>query len=236
MMFGTMFEKGGWLSSTSRKPWFNGGGMFRGTMLENLFDRGGNLFDRGGWFSSYRKPAIRGEDVLKGMGAGLIGGLVGTVVMTQFQTLVGKLIEQVQGSGGEEASGGNGWREEAEQEQEAESATAKTATAVSTRVFRHELRGQEKAVAGSTVHYGFGTTMGGIYGALAEADPRVTACAGTAFGSVLWLLADEVAVPAMRLSGPPTKMPVSSHVNALAAHLVYGFTTEMVRRAVRSWW
>lgn len=232
MTFGTMFEKAGGLSSMSWKPWSRQSTLLDGTRFESMLGKIGKVE----WPWSSREPSLSGEQVLKGMGAGLIGGLVGTVVMTQFQTLSGKLSEKMRGSSGRERSGGNGRRGESEAEQEAESATTQAATAVSTRVFQHELQEKEKAVAGNAVHYGFGTTMGGVYGALAEAEPRVTACVGTAFGSVLWLLADEVAVPAMRLSGPPTKMPLSSHVQALASHLVYGLTTEVVRRAVRTWW
>ena len=36
------------------------------------------------------------------------------------------------------------------------------------------------------------------------------------------------------LSKPPTEVPVSKHVYALASHFVYGLTTDLVRRAVRS--
>jgi len=35
------------------------------------------------------------------------------------------------------------------------------------------------------------------------------------------------------LSGAPPDTPVSTHALALAAHVVYGLTTEVVRRAVR---
>jgi hypothetical protein len=35
------------------------------------------------------------------------------------------------------------------------------------------------------------------------------------------------------LSKPPIKYPVSTHVYALASHLVYGLTAELVRRNLR---
>jgi uncharacterized membrane protein YagU involved in acid resistance len=78
-----------------------------------------------------------------------------------------------------------------------------------------------------------GTTSAAAYGVLAELAPIVTAGDGVAFGTALWLLADEVAVPAAGLSKPPREIPVTTHIYALVSHLVYGWITEMVRRAVR---
>jgi putative membrane protein len=61
----------------------------------------------------------------------------------------------------------------------------------------------------------------------------VTSGAGLPFGAAFWLLADEVSVPLLGLSKGPTEYPVSTHVYALASHLVYGVTAEMSRRALR---
>ena len=55
----------------------------------------------------------------------------------------------------------------------------------------------------------------------------------TPFGTAVWLGADEVAVPAFGLAGPPWEHPASVHARALTAHLVYGVATEGVRRLVR---
>src|SRR5947208_16008757 len=56
---------------------------------------------------------------------------------------------------------------------------------------------------------------------------------GLGFGAGLWLIADEVTVPALKLSKPSTAFPSSMHVYGLASHLVNGRVTEQVRRAVR---
>jgi putative membrane protein len=50
---------------------------------------------------------------------------------------------------------------------------------------------------------------------------------------VFWLVVDETAVPVLGLSKPPTDYPASTHVYALASHLVYGLTAELVRRSLR---
>jgi len=154
----------------------------------------------------------------KGLAAGLIGGLVATWAMTQFQTFLTRLEKEGNGE-----SGGDG----------GENATVRAAEAISSGVLRHELPEEKKEAAGAGVHYGFGTLMGGAYGAVAEVAPAVVAGQGFPFGAALWLGADEVAVPALGLSKRPAEIPVSKHAGALAAHLVYGAILEVVRRSVR---
>ena len=57
---------------------------------------------------------------------------------------------------------------------------------------------------------------------------------GTAFGAALFAVADEVVVPAAGLSDQPTEIPMSLHALALFSHMVYGATTEGVRRLTRA--
>lgn len=100
-------------------------------------------------------------------------------------------------------------------------------------VFNQHLTKSEKETAGTVAHYAMGVTSGAIYGAVAEALPAATACEGTAFGAAVWLFADEGVVPALGLSRNPSEFPASIHTYSIASHLVYGLTTELVRRAVR---
>lgn len=161
------------------------------------------------------------HNIWKGAAAGLMGGLAASYVMNQFQTLWSHLT----------AEGGQNGQSESGQEEEP--TTVKAAAALSEGVLDHPLSETEKQTAGPAVHYSFGTAVGGVYGALAEVAPQVTMGAGLPFGLLLWLLADEAAVPALGLSKPPTEYPASTHTYTLASHLVYGLTTEGVRRTVR---
>jgi len=176
-------------------------------------------------------------ELWKGAVAGLAAGLAASYVMNKFQNLQGKAgeaweeLKQWESAGSQQAASegsGNG-----REKQQDENATVKAAAKVSEGLFHHKLTRKEKKVAGPAVHYGFGTLTGGLYGAMAELAPAVTRGAGLPFGTAVWLGADEVAVPALRLSEPPLDYPVSVHGKALAAHLVYGLTTETVRRLVR---
>lgn len=162
-------------------------------------------------------------NVLKGLAAGLIGGLVATWVMTQFQSGVSQIAEALNDED----------KKKKEKEDSSENATVKTAEAISENVFGHKLKKSEKEQAGNAVHYGFGTTVGAVYGMTAEFLPLTTIGSGLPFGAALFLGADEVAVPAFGLSEPPTEIPLSTHAYGFASHLVYGLTAEFVRRTVR---
>lgn len=116
---------------------------------------------------------------------------------------------------------------------EEDDTTVKTASAISERLFHHKLTKNEKELAGTVVHYSLGTGVGGLYGAAAELAPEVTAGAGLPFGAVFWLVVDEGAVPLLGLSKGPAEYPFPTHVYALASHLVFGLTAEIVRGAVR---
>lgn len=183
-------------------------------------------------FNTNHSGSANAGDVAKGLVAGLIGGLVASWAMTQLQNLLSQMgQEQSSESSGQEE--GEQQQEEQTQQETSEPATVKAAAAVSDRVLHHELTEQEKSKAGTAMHYGFGTTMGGVYGVAAELAPAITAGQGLAYGTTVWLAADEVAVPALGLASPPTQHPPSTHAYALGSHLVYGLVLEAVRRLVR---
>jgi len=183
----------------------------------------------------------RGEsDLLKGLAAGLIGGLVASWTMNRFQDVWIKLAgsqssetESSQQAEGQE-SGRRFQQTQRKSDEEQDDATVKTASAISEGIFDHKLTKSEKKIAGPAVHYAFGTSVGGLYGAAAELAPEVATGAGLPFGAAFWLVADETALPLLGLSKGPTAYPVSTHVYALASHFVYGLTTELVRRGVRN--
>jgi len=178
------------------------------------------------------------HDLVKGTVAGLIGGLVGSWTMNQFQaawTRAAEGFEKPHGAQSMQPSAGSQAAESSAQPSEdQDDATVEAAKAVSEGVFGHKLKDSEKKPAGAIVHYAFGSATGGLYGAAAELAPEVTTGLGLPFGVAFWAVADEGVVPLLGLSKGPTEYPVSTHAYALASHLVYGLTTEMTRRAVRN--
>jgi uncharacterized membrane protein YagU involved in acid resistance len=179
-------------------------------------------------------------EVLKGLVAGIVGGLVASVVMNQFQALLGKMIAGVEKSHGAQSlqqgtpSHGIGRElQERGKDEPRDDAADRLANAIAVGIFDHELTRSEKRTAGTALHYAYGISMGAVYGAAAEFAPVVTAGAGLPYGASIWVGADEGVVPALGLSKKPTEYPLSIHAYALASHLVYGLTTEAVRRVVR---
>ena len=166
--------------------------------------------------------AEQSERVLKGLAAGLVGGLVASWAMNRFQELWFSVANKDQP---EETS--------TTSSDEPDDTTVRTASAISEGLFDHKLTAAEKKIAGPAVHYSLGTGVGGLYGAVAEVAPEVTTGAGLPFGAAFWLVVDEGAVPALGLAKGPTAYPLSTHVYALTSHFVYGLTTELVRRSVR---
>ena len=180
-------------------------------------------------------------DVWKGLAAGVVGGLVASIVMNQFQALWSRLAEGEERSHGAQSmqqglpQHGIGRELQKSGSDEAQDdAAERLGNAISVGVFNHELTKSEKSTVGTSLHYAYGISMGGLYGAVAEFAPAVTIGAGLAYGTGVWVVADEGVVPALGLSKSSEEYPLSIHAYALASHIVYGMTTEVVRRAVRA--
>ena len=167
----------------------------------------------------------------KGAAAGFVGGLVASWTMNQFQSVLSKASEKLKCN----SSGGSSQKQESNKpsEPESEDATMKVALKISESLLGTKLTQEERKKAGPVVHYLFGAAMGGFYGAVAEHIPSITVGEGVPFGTVIFLGADEIAVPALGLSKPPQDYPLSAHAYAWASHIVYGVTTEAVRKCVR---
>jgi putative membrane protein len=172
-----------------------------------------------------------GTHLVRGMLAGIAGGLVASWIMNVFMEQAGpKIIDAVANLQPE-----IGQSTQHQDQAPKEDATMKAADAiVSTVTGGRHLSFEEKQKGGPVVHYAFGALMGGLYGGLAEYSPAARAGFGTVFASMLFAGADLVAVPAMNLSGSPADAPVGTLATPFAAHLVYGLTTEGVRRLVRA--
>lgn len=168
------------------------------------------------------------NELRKSIAAGAMAGMIGSLAMNQFQSAMSAVSQSVakkererKGKPEPQTAGGG------------DDATVTTANALSVAIFDHQLTEDEKKWAGPAVHYGFGTTLGALYGSLAPCTP-VQAGAGTTFGAAVWLIADEVAVPSFGLSGPPNETPFAGHVKALASHLVFGLVVHLTRKLILS--
>jgi hypothetical protein len=131
---------------------------------------------------------------------------------------------------------GGARKSQSQDKEEEDNPTVKVADAVAG-VGGKSLSSEQKKKAGTLVHYAFGTLMGAVYGLSAEMGARNIrrnmVISGLGFGSALFAGADEVAVPALRLSKSPGEVPVAQHVYGFASHLVYGTTAAAVFEVAR---
>lgn len=180
---------------------------------------------------------LDGTAMLKGVAAGAVGGLVGSWLMTQTHKLMSRAMSGCAAGGcdciGESTECGTGEQQfERHPGMASDPATAKTASAISHAVLKRDLTENEQRFAAPAVHYGFGALMGALYGAVAGAAPKTAMGAGLPFGTLLWLAGDELAVPALNLGKQRSRQPLTEHAAMLAAHLVYGAATDVVRRGL----
>ncbi|HYH00550.1 MAG TPA: DUF1440 domain-containing protein [Terriglobales bacterium] len=192
-----------------------------------------------------RKSMPDRDDAWKNILAGAIGGLVASWVMNRYQELQNKAVQSIKKAAQSEkrsvvtmeqrAAVGSQERWERPQPQpevqeRQEPTTVKIAEIISINVLRHRLNERQKRIAEPIVHYSFGTLMGAWYGVLSELTPLATMGRGTLYGAAVWLGADEIALPALKLANSPFEYPLSVHASALSAHAVYGITLDTVRR------
>lgn len=154
--------------------------------------------------------------LLRGVLAGAVAGVAASFVMDRFQAAVTALSPP---DGGEDAS---------------EPATEQAADAIAARVAGVTIPAADKPLAGQAIHYALGIGLGVAYAIAAEFRPSVTTGNGAVFGLVTATLLDEAAVPAAGLGPAPWKADVGTTLYGYASHLVFGGTTELVRRQVRA--
>ena len=182
--------------------------------------------------NSSRTPSL-----LRGLLIGAAAGIAATLVMDQFLQIAaasGKAIDKQR----KLADGESPWQIAHEQAlEERQQAAQEGSTEI---VARHlaqaahtQIPPDSRKQASQAVHYTFGTLMGIAYAVTAEFLPEISSGGGTAFGTMLFLGADEVAVPALRLSPPPTETAPTDHLQHWAAHVVYGGSLELVRSLLR---
>lgn len=161
--------------------------------------------------------------------AGAIGGLVGTLAMNYTQRAWTLAADQAPPDSAAGKHDARDWQERSEHQ----NANELAAQAVAAILLRRSLSHYELAIAAAAIHFAFGAAAGALYGAYAEGD-ETRRRSGGGFGVALWLTADEILMPALRLSASTRKRPAEQHLQALAAHLVYGIVAEHTRRLVRA--
>ena len=150
----------------------------------------------------------------KGVLAGVVGGLVGSVALRGWMTAMSyrhkRTVMPDQGG-----------------------PAHRVAALIVTKVTGKPLTARQQFLGGEIVHYAFGLVNGGFYGGLAEYQPWTTAGTGALFGTGVFLAADESSMPLLGLCPPPWTETPAAQLEHWAAHLVFGVISEVTRREVR---
>jgi hypothetical protein len=161
--------------------------------------------------------------------AGLVGGLVGTLLMNEYQRMWSRYV-----TGREpHTPGGKHDARDWEEKYEGNNANQQAAQAVARHTVGRELTDCELEVAAPIMHFAFGGFISAAYGVLVEHSPSAASGAGIGYGAAVWAGADELAMPFIGWSNP-RRLPPEAHLQSFTAHLVFGLGTELTRRAVRT--
>jgi 3-oxoacyl-ACP reductase-like protein len=168
--------------------------------------------------------------MINGILAGAIGGFAATWAMSKAQRLWTKAVDDGVPDSAADEHDARDWQERSEGQNSNELA----AQALASKVLGRRLTRDELRIAAPVIHYTFGTLVGALYGGYVDRRGGHGVAAGMALGTTLWLTADEIAMPLLGLSQPTTRRPLEMHLQSVAAHLVYGLTTEAVRQPVHA--
>lgn len=195
--------------------------------------------------------------------AGLAGGALGLVAMryamqgtkkvmdklegaasdgqsdTQTDTQREPETEQNQAAGAEIERGAHGHDDEymsvtAFHAREGESATGALARGLYERATGRPFDEELEEAASKWVHRGYGEAMALAYALLASGRGWGVK-GGLVYGTLLWLLGDEIMVPLLGLAKKPTAYGLEGHVPAFVAHLAYGAALGAVVDAAEAW-
>ena len=151
--------------------------------------------------------AAASTDLVVGMGAGLVAAWA----MNLFQTA---------------------WIRLADEPEPEETAASRAADVILERTSGAPIKDSAKKSADAVLHYVTGALIGGAYGLIGGHFPKLFEGRGLFFGAGIWLLADEMAVPMLRLGPPPaeTEGEVKDHALGFSSHLVFGAAMDAARR------
>ncbi|MGI9168708.1 MAG: DUF1440 domain-containing protein [Caulobacteraceae bacterium] len=150
------------------------------------------------------------------MAVGIGAGLFASHVMNQFQK-------------GWAASSKGGKDSDKKDEPSTVKLADRVCLALSGRPIPHSVR----PLAGEAVHFGLGAVLGAAYAGAAHFRPAVTAGAGTAYSSTVWLGLDEGLLPALGLGAKWADVPASRHFYGLISHLFFGLSLDGANRLGR---
>lgn len=165
----------------------------------------------------------RGQSAWKCILAGVAGGLAGGWTMSQFSRAWNKTLP---------SSRTNAIGASCLYSQQEWDSISKSAESIAARLLSRKLSSRETRIGSAIVHYAVGGAAGALYGTAAHWIPRMTKFRGLGFGIALWIVGDEIVMPALGLTEKPGTYSLRMQANAFGEHLVYAFTVNLIYRGL----
>jgi hypothetical protein len=163
---------------------------------------------------SVERGEMKGQSTARAICAGGAAGLAGALAMDQFTRVWNLFVPESKQRSKPRAS-----LPYSAQEWDSTSRTAsKTAS-----VLGRSLTAEQRRCGAQIVHFTVGIFGGAAYALLFGRKPGVLS--GLAFGSALWLIGEELAMPALGINDPPQHYTLADHANSLGEHIAYGIVT-----------
>jgi len=150
---------------------------------------------------------MENDKIIKGICAGIVGGLAATAVKTWWES-------------------GHPVRSE-----DTETPPVLLADKIKLSLVEEPLKEEHKPVVSDAIHWAFGTSTGAIYGALAASSPVFSSGLGVPFSIGFYALTHGSTLPMMDLEPYPVDVRMDYAWNEFAGHILYGVTLDLVRRA-----
>ena len=150
---------------------------------------------------------MRTRDVVSGAAAGVIGGYVGTLVMSPVTTKLEELTPEADKQREKAVSPGSPYK----------IGVQKAADLAGVK-----LDDKQVDAAASAVPYTVGIAGGLLYVALRRIARMNSVLAAVFSGTALFLFVDEGLTPTLGLSAPNNQYPLTTHLRGFLGHLAYG--------------
>lgn len=176
-----------------------------------------------------KKRSKQGEiNLLGGLAAGLVGGIVATWVLDMYQQGALEATRRAENAVG---AGPVLSRHQEEQIRDQQRAHVETARRIAKSTVGKRLSRAQRRDAAPVIHYAIGALAGGAYGLAAELLPVVRRGYGTGFASLFFMGTSQAMIPGFGFG--PQKKGAAAQGDGLSGHLVYGAVLETTRRVLR---
>lgn len=101
------------------------------------------------------------------------------------------------------------------------------------RLSKEGLKKEEKKPIEKQIHWAFGLMTGGMYGLSVERNPQMATGLGSMMGTALYGGTHGSVLPALEMEPWPTANKPEFVTNEFIGHIIYGVTTEIIRRQAR---